>query len=291
MRFDFIAAKRADFPVAWMCRRLDVSSAGFYRWLKADEPARARRDRQLATMIRASHAASGGTYGSPRITRDLKDAGEAVGRKRVARVMRENGLTGEAPRAFRRTTDSKHDMPVADNIVARDFSPDAPNQVWAADITYVRTWAGWLYLAVVIDLFSRRVVGWAIADHMRTELVINALTMALDTRRPDRGLVHHSDRGSQYASHAHREALEEHGAICSMSRKGDCWDNAVVESFFGTLKQELLHRHAWPSKQGATKAIGEYIERFYNTRRRHSTLGYVSPLEYEMVSARMGMAA
>jgi len=291
VRFSFIAAKVGDFPVAWMCRRLDVSSSGFYRWSKAKEPKREHRDRQLGTMIRAFHSASGGTYGSPRITLDLKEAGEAVGLKRVAQVMRENGLTGQAPRRFRRTTDSKHDLPIADNIVARDFNPDAPNQLWAADITYVRTWVGWLYLAVVIDLFSRRVVGWAIADHMRTELVLNALTMAFEARRPGDGLIHHSDRGSQYASHAHRKALDEHHAICSMSRRGDCWDNAVVESFFGTLKQELLYRGTWPTKEAATKAIGEYIDRFYNTRRRHSTLGYVSPLEYEIVSARMGLAA
>jgi putative transposase len=291
VRFGFIAAKKGDFPVAWMCRRLDVSSSGFYRWTKAEESARTRRDRQLGTMIRAAHTASGGTYGSPRITRDLKEAGEDVARKRVARLMRENGLCGQAPRRFRRTTDSKHDLPIADNIVARDFNPDAPNQVWAADISYVRTWAGWLYLAVVIDLFSRRVVGWAIADHMRTELVLDALTMAFDARHPGEGLVCHSDRGSQYASHAHRDALRDRGAICSMSRKGDCWDNAVVESFFGTLKQELLYRRAWPTKHVAITAIGEYIERFYNTRRRHSTLGYVSPLEYEMVSARMALAA
>lgn len=291
MRFNFIATKASDFPIAWMCRRLDVSSSGFYRWSKAEEPERARRDRQLGTMIRAFHAASGGTYGSPRITRDLEASGEAVGRKRVARLMRENGLTGRGRRRFRRTTDSKHDLPIADNIVARDFNPDAPNRVWAADITYVRTWAGWLYLAVVIDLFSRRVVGWAITDHMRTELVLSALTMAFEARHPDDGLIHHSDRGSQYASHAHREFLEEHNAICSMSRKGDCWDNAVVESFFGTLKQELLYRSSWSTKLAATEAIAEYIERFYNTRRRHSSLDYVSPLEYELSEARVELAA
>ncbi len=280
-----------------MCRRLEVSSSGFYRrWGKREAtvaavPPRLRRDRQLATLIRAIHAANKGVYGSPRIYRELKTMGEAVSRKRVARIMREHGLTGEAPRRFQRTTDSKHTLPIADNLVARNFNPDAPNRVWAADITYVRTWAGWLYLAVVIDLFSRRVVGWAIADHMRKELVLSALTMAFDARRPEPGLVHHSDRGSQYASHAHRDALDEHGAICSMSRKGNCWDNAVVESFFGTLKQELLYRHAWPTKQTAIDAIGDYIERFYNTRRLHSSLGYISPLEYEMGTARLALAA
>jgi len=274
-----------------MCPRLAVSTSGFYRWSKAEESKRTRRDRQLGTMIRACHSASRGTYGSPRITCDLRESGEAVGRKRVARLMREHGLTGSRPRRFRATTDSKHDLPVAENIVARDFNPDAPNRVWAADLTYVRTWAGWLYLAVVVDLFSRRVVGWAIADHMRAELVVTALTMAFDARRPDDGLVHHSDRGSQYASKAHRDVLEEHHAVCSMSRKGDCWDNAVVESFFGTLKQELLYRRTWPTRKAATEAITEYIERFYNTRRRHSALDYVSPLEYELESARTELAA
>lgn len=291
MRFNFIAARTSDYPVAWMCRRLDVSASGFYRWSKGEESPRARRDKQLGTRVRALHVASGGTYGSPRITRDLKAEGEAVARKHVARVMRENGLSGHAPRRFRRTTDSKHNLPVAENIVARDFNPKAPNRIWAADITYVRTWAGWLYLAVVIDMFSRRVVGWAIADHMRTELVLSASTMAFDVRRPGVGLIFHSDRGSQYASHDHRKALEERGAICSMSRKGNCWENAVVESFFGTLKQELLYRHTWPTKQAAIDAIEKYIERFYNTRRRHSSLGYACPLEYEMVSARMALAA
>lgn len=234
MRFAFIAAKRSDFPVAWMCRRLDVSSSGFYRWETAEESERAKYDRQLGTIIRALHAASDGTYGSPRIHRDLIAGGKAIARKRVARVMRENGLSGQAPRRFRRTTDSKHDLPIADNIVARDFNPEAPNQVWAADITYVRTWAGWLYLAVVIDLYSRRVVGWAIDDHMRKELVLSALTMAFDARHPAEGLVCHSDRGSQYASHAHRDALEDHGAICSMSRKGDCWDSEYMGVCYGT---------------------------------------------------------
>lgn len=218
MRFGFIAAKVGDFPVAWMCPRLTVSTSGFYRWSKAEESKRARRDRQLGTMIRAYHSASRGTYGSPRIASDLRESGEAIGRKRVARLMREHGLTGSRPRRFRPTTDSKHDLPVAENIVARDFNPDAPTRVWVADLTYVRTWAGWLYLAVVVDLFSRRFVGWAIADHMRAELARSALMMAFDARRPDDGLVHHSDRGSQSASRAHRDVLEEHHTICSKSR-------------------------------------------------------------------------
>ncbi len=291
MRFSFIAAKSGDFPITWMCRRLFISTAGYYRWTKRLPSKRARADEQLGPVIRASHAASGGTYGSPRITRDLKAAGKPVGRKRVARLMREHGLVGQTRRRFRRTTDSDHGLPTAANLVARDFNPTAPNAVWAADITYIRTWQGWLYLAVVIDLFSRRVVGWAIADHMRTELVLTALTDAFKARQPGTGLIHHSDRGSQYASHAYRAALNGHGAISSMSRRGDCWDNAVVESFFGTLKQELLYRRAWPTQQAAIAAIGEYIERFYNARRRHSSLGYLCPLEYEIISATTAMAA
>ena len=176
-------------------------------------------------------------------------------------------------------------------MLDREFNPDAPNRVWAADLTYIRTWAGWLYLAVVIDLFSRRVVGWALADNMRTELVLAALGNAYEARRPPPGLIHHSDRGSQYASREYRRALETMGATCSMSRKGDCWDNAVVESFFGTLKQELLYRGTWSTIAVTNDAIVDYIERFYNVRRRHSTLDYISPLEYELLADRAQPAA
>ena len=291
MKFAFIAAKQGDFPVVWLCRRLGVSSSGFYRWQASGEPPRARRDKQLGVLIRASHERSLGTYGSPRIHRDLKEQGVRVGTKRVARVMREHGLSGLRPRRFRKTTDSDHAQPIAEDAVKRNFSPTAPNAIWASDITYVRTWAGWLYLAVVIDLYSRRVVGWAIADHMRTELVMTALGRAISSRQPAPGLVHHSDRGSQYASRAHRDLLAHHGIRCSMSRKGDCWDNSVVESFFGTLKQELLYRRSWPTKQAAVDAIAAFIDRFYNPRRRHSTLGYTSPIEYEMMTARIQKAA
>ena len=221
----------------------------------------------------------------------LKAVGENIGRAQTATIMRENGLVGRTPRPFRRTTDSKHDLPIAPNLVARDFNPPAMNKVWVADITYVRTWAGWLYLAVVIDLFSRRVVGWAIADHMRTELVLSALSMAFLARRPAPGLICHSDRGSQYASRAHRAALEAQGALCSMSRKGDCWDNSVAESFFGSLKQELIYRATWATHDVTIEAIGDYIERFYNTRRLHSFIGYTSPLEYELHTADWRVAA
>lgn len=286
MRFAFIEAEKALFPIRVMCRVLQVTVSGFYAWRKRPKSEHARRDEQLAVKVRAFHRTSRGTYGSPRVCRDLRAEGEGVGRKRVARIMREQGIRGCPPRRFRKTTDSNHSLAVAKNLVGRNFRPAAPDQLWATDITYVRTWEGWLYLAVVLDLYSRRVVGWASADHMHTELVANALQMAIDQRRPGTGVLHHSDRGSQYASHAYRGVLDEHGFIASMSRKGDCWDNAVVESFFGTLKQELIHRHPWPSRSKAKAAINEYIACFYNCRRRHSTLDYMSPMEYEAAAYR-----
>jgi transposase InsO family protein len=281
MRFEFIEAEKAMFPIRLMCRVLRVTATGFYAWRSRPESKRAARDRQLTAKVRAFHEASRGTYGSPRILKDLQEDGEKVSRKRVARLMRENDLTGQMPRRFRRTTDSKHKLPVAENLLQRDFNAEAPNRVWAADISYVRTWEGWLYLAVVLDLFSRRVVGWAVADHMRTELVRDALTMAINHRRPEAGVIHHSDRGSQYASHEYQALLKQEDMICSMSRKGDCWDNSVVESFFGTLKEDLIHRHPWPTKRKAIEAINEYIACFYNSYRRHKYLDNISPVEYE----------
>ncbi|MDP7301828.1 MAG: IS3 family transposase [Pirellulaceae bacterium] len=291
MKFRFINAWTGSFPVAWMCRRLGVSRAGYYAWNERPESARTQRDRHLALKVRAFHKASDGVYGSPRIYRDLSGEGEKVSRKRVARLMRENGLSGEPPKRRQRTTDSAHKLPIAENIVARNFNPKTPNQIWASDITYVRTWQGWLFVAVVLDLFSRRVVGWAAAEHMRTELVTDALRMAINERRPGQGLVHHSDRGSQYASGPYQKLLHDHGMTCSMSRKGDCWDNGVVESFFATLKKELIYRNSWPSRLRASTAIDEYIDRFYNSRRRHSTLGFVSPMEYELRASSMRLAA
>jgi transposase InsO family protein len=287
MRFAFIDAEKAVFPVAKLCRVLRVTRSGYHAWRARSESKRAQRDRALGVKIRAAHNASRGVYGSPRIYRDLKEDREKVGRKRVARIMRENGISGQSPRRFRRTTDSAHELPVACNLVKRDFASEAPDQLWAADISYVRTWEGWLYLAVVIDLFSRRVVGWAAADHMRTELPLEALQMAICHRRPERGLVHHSDRGSQYASAAYQAVLDAHGMLCSMSRKGDCWDNAVVESFFGTLKEELIYRQPWPTKLKTKHAIIEYIACFYNSRRRHSYIDYISPMEYEQNTAAL----
>lgn len=246
----------------------------------------------LESKIKEVHQESRGTYGSPRLHAELKAQGFEVGRNRVARIMREQGITGQMPRKFRRTTDSNHTFPVEENILARDFNVDGPDKVWATDITYVRTWEGWLYLAVVIDLFSRKVVGWSMANHLRTELVLDALRMALGRRLPSKDLLHHSDRGSQYASHEYRKALRQHGIVCSMSRRGDCWDNAVVESFFGTLKTELLYRRPITSRKMARAAICEYIEVFYNRKRRHSYLGNLSPEDYEnSVAGRIALAA
>jgi len=276
-----IEAEKDNYSVAMMCRQLRVSRSGYYAWATRKPSLRKQQDEQLVVEITTAHETSRGSYGSPRIVRDLKERGFHVGRRRVARLMRDNGITGHAPRRFRRTTDSKHSLGVADNVLNREFEVDAPNKVWATDITYIRTWQGWMYLAVVVDLFSRRVVGWSMATHMRTGLVLGALQMALGRRSPRQDLLHHSDRGSQYASHRYRKELLQRGITCSMSRKADCWDNAVVESFFATLKKELIHRRPWPSIREARTAIAEYVEVFYNRKRRHSTLGYVSPVEFE----------
>lgn len=291
MRYPFILAEKANFPVALLCRVLQVSRSGFYAWCERDPSPRELEDRKLTVEISAIHKASHQTYGSPRVHAELQARQVAVSRKRIARLMRETGLTGLPPRPFRRTTDSHHDRPVAENVLNRNFDVTAPNQAWATDITYIRTWEGWLYLAVVMDLFSRRVVGWAVADHLRTDLVLQALHMALGLRQPEPGLLHHSDRGSQYASEAYREELSKRGIGCSMSRRGDCWDNAVVESFFGTLKTELIYRRPWPSRRDAVAAVAEYCEVFYNRHRRHSYLGYLSPANYEEAFETAALAA
>ncbi len=291
MKFQAIKDHKELFPIRWMCRRLDVSPSGFYAWTNRPSSLRSARDAQLKVLIRASYAGGRKTYGSPRVHRDLKAQGQRVGRKRVARLMAQEGLVGLRKRRFCRTTDSNHDLPLASNALNRQFTPSAPNTVWAGNITYLRTTDGWLYLAVVIDLFSRRVVGWSIEDHMRTELVTQALDMAIYQRRPSGGLMHHSDRGSQYASHAFQSVLKTNGIDCSMSRKAECWDNAVVESFFGTLKDELIYRQTWSSGAELRAAVAEYISCFYNAERLHSTLGYVSPVKYEQTARRLSLAA
>lgn len=286
-----IAAKSGELPVAWMCRRLGVSASGYYAW-KARKPSlRAQEDQRLRVHIRASHVASEGTYGSPRVHNDLRAEGFEVSRKRIARLMREDRLCGTPKKRFRRTTDSRHSHRVSPNLLERNFEVETPNKVWVSDITYIRTWEGWLYLAVVIDLFARRVVGYAIEDHMRTELATEALEMAIRERRPPPGLVHHSDRGSQYASADHRAVLERIGAVSSMSNVGDCWDNAVAESFFATIKRELLERFPWPTKKHTKARIQRYIDGFYNSRRRHSANGGLSPLAFEAMNMKLRFAA
>ena len=222
MRYPFIEAQKAQYPLALLCRVLEVSRSGFYAWSRRGPSQRELEDRKLKAEVVAIHQASRQTYGSPRVHAELKARQFAVSRKRIARLMRQAGLTGLSPRAFRRTTDSTHDQPVAGNLLNRSFEVTAPNQAWAADITYIRTWEGWLYLAVVLDLYSRRVVGWCLADHLRTDLVLGALHMALGMRQPGGGLLHHSDRGSQYASQDYRDLLAEQRISCSMSRRGDC---------------------------------------------------------------------
>jgi putative transposase len=291
VKFAFIHAEKAKLPVTRLCDALDVSPSGYYAWTQRPPSQRAVGDAKLVPVIRACHVRSRGTYGSPRIHQDLKALGHRVSRKRVARLMRREGVSARPPKRYRATTDSKHPLPVAPNVVARKFQADGPNRVWVTDITYVWTWEGWLFLAAIVDIFSRRVVGWAVADHLRTELPLEALGMALGMRQPDEGLVHHSDRGCQYASEAYRAELTARGIVCSMSRLGNCWDNAVAESFFATLKAELIYRRPWPTKSEARTAIHEYIGAFYNSNRRHSSLGYLSPMDYERQHAAGIVAA
>ncbi len=292
MKFAFVAAEKAFFPVAFMCRHLEVSRSGFYASQCRPESPRAKEDRRLKVGIRAAWKKSRRTYGSHRIHEDLKDDGEKVGRKRVLRLMKEDDVVGkQRRRRFVVTTDSKHALPIAPNVLDRKFEVSQANRSWVGDITYLRTLEGWLYLAVIIDLFSRRVVGWAIEDHMETSLVMGALAMALRRRHVDGELLHHTDRGSQYASADYRKHLAAQGIVCSMSRKGNCWDNAVAESFFGTMKAELeLENTEGASRAVARSAVADYIDNFYNTTRRHSSLGYLSPIDYE-ASVRVGRAA
>jgi len=288
-RFRFIAAEKASYPVVRLCRVLNVSTSGFYAWVQRTPAARTVANAALTEQIRAIHARSRSTYGSPRVHAELRAAGP-VGRKRVARLMQQAGLAGCRPRGFRRTTIADP-MAQVDDPVRRDFRPADLDRLWVSDITYVRTDEGWVYLAAILDACSRRVVGWSLADHLRTELALDALTMALAGRRPAPGLLHHSDRGTQYLAGAYADRLADHHLRQSIGRPGTCWDNAVAESFFATLKTELLHRQTWPTRQQARTAIFEYIEVFYNRQRRHSTLGYLAPTEFETRYHRQAAAA
>jgi putative transposase len=281
MTFRFIEEHRSRWSVRLLCETLEVSPAGYYAWRQRPTSARQQRRDTLAVEIRAIHAEVKARYGSPRIHAELMARGQDCCVNTVARLMRDAGIVAKTARKFRCTTDSNHDLPVADNLLDRQFDPAAPNASWVADITYVPTREGWLYLAVVEDLYSRRVVGWSMADHLESRLVVDALEMAVQQRWPEEGLLAHSDRGSQYASEHYRRLLARNGIECSMSRRANCWDNAPMESFFASLKKELVHNADFTTRAEARGAIFEYIEVFYNTKRRHSSLGYVSPAEYE----------
>ena len=294
MKHACIGRLRDEFPVRLMCRLLGVSPAGFYKARQRGLSARATADQRLRLAIRAEHAASHQRYGAPKIHAALRAQGVECGRHHVARLMREDGLRG-TPRAPARvsTTQSAHNEPVAANVLARQFDPAdhrERDRVWVADLTYVPTAEGWLYLAVILDLASRRVVGWATADHLGHGLALAALEQAVARRRPVPGLIHHADRGVQYACAAYQAALRQHGMLSSMSRVGDCWDNAVVESFFATLKTELVHGAQWPTRAAARRAVAAFIDCWYNHQRRHAALGYRSPVEYERELARLRIA-
>lgn len=282
--FELVHAERANHPVAFSCRVFGVSRSGYYRWLKAEPSDRAKDDEKLSAEVRQIHQEHKGRYGSPRIHRELRGRGRRVGRKRVARLMRQQGLRGYTPRRFRKTTDSNHQHRIAPNLLARDFRVDAPNTAWVGDITYVPTSEGWLYLAVLLDLFSRRVVGWATSDHIDTELALKALNMALERRLIPVGLIHHTDRDCRYASDDYQAALSASGIVASMSGKADCWDNAVAESFFATLEKELLADGPLATRRKTRLEIADYIEHYYNDVRRHSYLDYASPLEFELAT-------
>lgn len=285
MRFCFIEDHRAAFPVQAMCALLEVSASGYYAWRGRPESARSRADRALTADIRRVHADNRAIYGSPRVHAALRAEGRRIGVNRVARLMRQHGIRGRHKRRVPRTTDSKHSLPVAPNLLGRRFTAPTPNRIWLADITYIPTGEGWLYLAVVLDTFSRRVVGWAMSETMPQELTTAALQMAITNRRPGPGLIHHSDRGSQYAARAYRRLLDEHSMLCSMSRKGDCWDNAPMESFFGSMKTELEDGNIFETRQAAKNAIFSFIEGFYNRQRLHSAIGYCSPINKEKLAA------
>jgi transposase InsO family protein len=282
--YPFIEAEQAGkHNVKRACELLQVSRSAYYQHARGEQSTRDRVDEQLTEQIIAVHTASNGTYGAPRIHAELAAAGLRHGRKRIAARMRAAGVRGKSPRRWKTTTIPDPNAGQRPDLVERDFTvnPAAVDTRWCGDITYINTWEGWLYLATVIDLASRRVVGWAVADHLKTDLIDAALSDALARRRPADGLVFHSDRGCQYTSAQHARLAKRHGVRLSVGRRGQCWDNAVAESFFSTIKTELIHRQAWPTRKTAHQAIFEYVEGWYNTRRRHSSLGYLSPAAYE----------
>ena len=286
MSFCFIEDHRDSYPVQLMCSVLEVSPAGYYAWRARPQSARSAANCELLTAIKRVHQDNCGRYGSPRIHIALQRQGRSASRGRIERLMRRHGVRAiMAPPRRMRTTDSRHDLPIAPNLLNRNFAAAAPNRVWLADITYIETDEGWLYLAAVMDLFSRKIVGWAMRDHLRTELASTALAMAIKRQRPAAGLVHHSDRGVQYAAHDYRTRLQSAGIQPSMSRKADCYDNAPMESFFHTLKTELVHHRKYATRTEAQRDIFAFIEGFYNRTRLHSSIGYISPIDMERKAA------
>jgi transposase InsO family protein len=268
-------------PTRWMCRAAGVSLRGFYSWRRRPESARRQLDRRLVVEIKASFENSGRVYGSPRVLKDLQEIGYRCARKRIARIMKENSIVALQPRRWKVTTDSNHEFPVKENLLDRNFTADDPNRIWLADITYITTQEGWLYLAALLDLFSRKIVGWNTSDRIDRFLTLTALENALTIRQPLQGLVHHSDRGGQYAADDYQRRLVRAGAVSSMSRKGDCWDNAPMESFFKTLKVERTHLLRYDTRAQAKLDIVDWIEGFYNHRRMHSSIGYKTPVDVE----------
>jgi putative transposase len=279
--FPFIDQHREVWPVTLMCETLGVSAQGFYAWCSRPKSEQGQRRDALLVEIRAAHAEVKQRYGSPRIAAELQAKGVECCVNTVAKLMRDNDIRAKTARKFRNTTDSNHSLPVADNLLSREFDAQGPNERWVTDITYIWTREGWLYLAVVEDLYSRMVVGWSMSDTMTSRLVVDALEMAVQRRLPGEGLLAHSDRGSQYASEHYQRLLGKHGITCSMSGVAQCWDNAPMESFFASLKKELTHHEDYLTRAQARASIVEYIEMFYNPKRRHSSLGYLSPAEYE----------
>ena len=282
MKFAFILAEKAVWPVKVMCEVLRVSRSGYYAWHGRPASAREQADAELVMEIKAAHTAGRGHYGSPRVHRALRKNGTRVGKKRVARLMQREGIVAKRRRKFCVTTDSRHEDPIADNVLQREFNVGLPNTTWVTDVTYVWTLQGWLYLAVILDLCSRRVVGWATSANNDRALALEALQRARANRRPGPGLLHHSDRGSVYASGDYRKQLSDFEMVPSMSRKGNCWDNAVAESFFATIKGEMIDHECFETRAEATAAIADYIDIFYNVLRLHSSIGYASPLEFEL---------
>ena len=285
MRFRFIEENHTVVPTERLCKIMNVSSRGYRAYRSRPISQRQREDMVLLAHIREQHRLSLNSYGRPRMTEELKELGLKVGHRRVGRLMRQNDIAIVRTRKHKATTDSNHSFNIAPNLLNRNFAADRPNRKWVVDISYIWTREGWLYLAVVLELYSRRVIGWAVSNRMKRDLAIRALNMAIALRRPPKGCIHHSDRGSQYCSHDYQKLLRQHGFKVSMSGKGNCYDNAVMETFFKTIKAELIWRHSWQTRRAAEIAIFEYINGFYNPRRKHSALGWESPLAFERKAA------